>query len=183
MSLAKTKARIRTKIRRRRVELEKEYRDRADSLIASKFLSFLDAFSDVKSIGLYWATEYEVGTRWLLEELYARNYICALPKIDARGMCFVGWTPITIMKPNARLRFIEAIGTEEIIPDLIVVPFLTCDAKGNRLGSGEGWYDRYLADHKAVKVGLCYSKMLSGSVPHEQHDIHLDTIITENKIY
>jgi 5-formyltetrahydrofolate cyclo-ligase len=183
MSIVDLKAEIRIKAKRYRAQLSQEYRKAADLAVGTKFLSFLEAISDIRSIGLYWPTEYEVDTCWLLEKLYNKKYICALPKIDEQGMCFLEWTPTTIMKPNKNLRFTEPFATKEIVLDLIVVPLLTCDMQGHRLGSGKGWYDKYLASHKAIKVGLCYSKMLSKTLPNEQHDISLDIVITETGSY
>jgi len=183
MSEANLKEEIRVRARKQRAGLSKEYRQNADSLIAEKFIKFLDSILDIKSVGLYWSNEYEIDTRSILESLYQKKYTCALPIVMEDGMHFCIWTPTTIMKPNANLKFVEPIGTKEIMPDLIVVPLLTCDKNGNRIGSGKGWYDRYLANHKSIKVGLCYSKMLSKSLPQQKHDIKLYKVITESEIF
>lgn len=69
--------------------------------------------------------------------------------------------------------------------DLVIVPTLGFDAKGNRLGWGGGYYDKLLAKQtKALKVGLCYQVgFVVKGLPAEPHDIPLDMAITESKSY
>ncbi len=65
-----------------------------------------------------------------------------------------------------------------------VVPALSFDMQGNRLGFGGGYYDRFLAEHKEIfSVGLCCERCLcSGTLPTEPHDIKVNSVITENRI-
>jgi len=64
--------------------------------------------------------------------------------------------------------------------DLIIVPCLAFDSRGNRLGWGGGWYDRFLARQpQAVKIGLCFESGRLDAIPVEPHDMRLDKIITE----
>jgi len=68
--------------------------------------------------------------------------------------------------------------------DLIIVPCLAFDTDRFRLGWGGGWYDKFLAEQpKALKIGLAYQDSLSSSLPREPHDVALDMIITESKVY
>lgn len=69
--------------------------------------------------------------------------------------------------------------------DLIIVPTLGFDGRGNRIGWGGGYYDRLLAtQNKALKLGLCYQiGFVAKGLPKESHDIPLDIIITEEKVY
>jgi 5-formyltetrahydrofolate cyclo-ligase len=61
--------------------------------------------------------------------------------------------------------------------DYIIVPGLAFDRKGNRLGYGGGYYDRFLEDHKeAYKVGLAYPFQVIDNVPIEPFDAVLDQI-------
>lgn len=68
--------------------------------------------------------------------------------------------------------------------ELIIVPCLGFDKSGNRLGWGEGWYDRFLASQpQALKIGLAYqNSLIKDGLPVEPHDIRLDKIITEEGI-
>lgn len=73
---------------------------------------------------------------------------------------------------------------EEI--DLVIAPCLTCDRKGNRLGHGAGYYDRYLSPDngmKAAKLCLCFSKILAEEVYTDEYDIRMDAVVTEERIY
>ncbi len=63
---------------------------------------------------------------------------------------------------------------------LCIVPGLSFDVKGNRLGYGGGFYDRFLCAHPVDTVGLCYERCLSESVPTEKFDIKINYVLTEN---
>lgn len=67
--------------------------------------------------------------------------------------------------------------------DLIIVPCVACDKRGNRLGRGRGYYDRFLAEHLSVKkVGLYFDFQLVDNVPTESNDIRMDDIITFKRV-
>jgi len=67
---------------------------------------------------------------------------------------------------------------------LVLVPLLAFDDKGNRLGYGKAYYDRFLAslNHKIIKVGLSFFSPVN-QIPVESHDIGLDICITPDIIY
>lgn len=66
--------------------------------------------------------------------------------------------------------------------DLIIVPMAAADRKGKRLGYGKGFYDRFLAQSEATKVGLVFSEFLFDEIPAENFDEKLDIIITEEGV-
>jgi 5-formyltetrahydrofolate cyclo-ligase len=63
--------------------------------------------------------------------------------------------------------------------DLIVVPGVAFDAKGFRLGYGEGYYDRFLPLTNGVSVGIAYNFQLVNTVFPEEHDWPVDFVVTE----
>jgi 5-formyltetrahydrofolate cyclo-ligase len=69
--------------------------------------------------------------------------------------------------------------------DAILVPVLAFDKNRHRLGWGSGWYDRFLASQtQAQKIGLGFENgFFEPGLPHEKHDIRLDKIITEKRLY
>jgi 5-formyltetrahydrofolate cyclo-ligase len=73
---------------------------------------------------------------------------------------------------------------EEIIPGVILVPGLVFNHKGERLGRGKGFYDRYLENYRGITIGVCYEVQLDDSLSMitEEHDIILNFIVTEENI-
>lgn len=68
--------------------------------------------------------------------------------------------------------------------DMIIVPMLGFDNTMHRIGYGAGYYDKFLATQPdAKKIGVCFEIGKVEHVPIEPHDIKLDKIITESKIY
>ena len=66
---------------------------------------------------------------------------------------------------------------------LCIVPALSYDKDGYRLGFGMGFYDRFLADYNGMKLGLCYDNCMSESFCHDGYDISVDKVFTDKDIY
>lgn len=66
---------------------------------------------------------------------------------------------------------------------LCVVPGVSFDRQGNRLGYGKGYYDRFLVEHEIDTVGLCYEELLLPQLPGEEHDQRVMLVVTETEIY
>lgn len=75
------------------------------------------------------------------------------------------------------------VDAKAVVPDIVLVPGLSFTLKGERLGRGKGFYDRYLKDFNGVKVGLCFECQLSTELETEIHDQKMNFIITEKNIY
>lgn len=63
--------------------------------------------------------------------------------------------------------------------ELVVVPAVAYDRKGKRLGRGKGFYDRFLKNTHATKVGVGYEFQLLDEIPAEPHDVAMDIIVTQ----
>lgn len=66
--------------------------------------------------------------------------------------------------------------------DLIIVPAVAFDRKGNRLGRGKGFYDRLLSDVSATTIGIGYDFQLIDKIPTEEHDVAMDMVVTQNSV-
>ena len=108
-----------------------------------------------------------------------------LPKITGSEMSFhqieadskLESGKFSILEPKAEwLQF-----TEELqLPAIILIPGLAFDSKGNRLGRGMGYYDRFLTKYPSlIKIGLCYDFQLISEVPFEDHDVRMDYIVSD----
>lgn len=93
----------------------------------------------------------------------------------------------TIFEANA-INILEPLETTIIDPldiDLVLVPMLVCDVKGNRVGFGKGYYDRYLSRCRpdCLKVGLSYFSPVDRIDDANEFDVPLDFCITPEKVY
>ena len=62
--------------------------------------------------------------------------------------------------------------------DIAVVPGMSFDTEGNRLGRGKGYYDRFLGKVPCVyKIGICFDFQKVDHVPAEPTDIRMDEVI------
>ena len=66
--------------------------------------------------------------------------------------------------------------------DLLLVPAVSFDPEGYRLGQGGGFYDRFLAKCRVFSAGLCREQMPCPQAPREAHDMGVDCVVTEARI-
>jgi 5-formyltetrahydrofolate cyclo-ligase len=68
--------------------------------------------------------------------------------------------------------------------DLVVAPGLGFDKKGNRLGRGGSYYDRFFANEelKAARCGLGFAEQLVDSIPVTEHDEPVEILVTDEEI-
>lgn len=69
---------------------------------------------------------------------------------------------------------------EDSTIDLAIIPMVGADKNCNRIGYGRGFYDRFLKNFNAPKVGLCYRQCVISEVLNTNyHDVPLDMVVTE----
>ena len=68
--------------------------------------------------------------------------------------------------------------------DLVVVPGLAFDPRGNRLGRGAGFYDRFLAlpQFRGVAVGLAFREQVIESLPVQENDVPVHMLVTDEQV-
>jgi 5-formyltetrahydrofolate cyclo-ligase len=125
----------------------------------------------------------------LMRALAAQGARLALPAVTARGksLAFRAWSagdrlmlgPLGIPEPSP--------AATEVIPDIMLVPVAAFDRLGHRIGYGAGHYDYTLAHLRKVKpvtaVGLAFAAQEIEAVPALQHDVALDYVLTETKVF
>ena len=69
--------------------------------------------------------------------------------------------------------------------DVVFVPLMAFDRKGNRVGYGKGFYDRFLSQCRSgvKKIGLSLFEAEEAIADVSNNDIALDYCITPDKIY
>ena len=65
--------------------------------------------------------------------------------------------------------------------DLVVTPALGFDDRGNRLGRGGCYYDRFFANEKlkALRCGFGFAEQFVDSIPVAEHDEPMDFVVTD----
>ena len=65
---------------------------------------------------------------------------------------------------------------------LCIVPGLSFDKDGYRLGFGKGYYDRFLASFPGKTVGLCYEECVCEKTIRDKFDKSVSALITDTEI-
>lgn len=67
--------------------------------------------------------------------------------------------------------------------DLVIVPGLTFDRRGYRIGYGKGYYDQFFSGSpNSLRMGLAFDCQLTDTIPAEEHDQPVDIIVTEKEV-
>ena len=179
---------LRSKIIAARRNLTDNYRQRASNRMMTVFCALPD-FKEPRKVLCYASMADEVQIRPLMEKWLSLGVTVALPHITGKGqmeaMSFTDFDSLVegeygILTPDPEKG--KIIPPEEL--DLIIVPGIAFDTRGERLGKGGGFYDAYLARAtKAKRIALAFSCQLVAKIPMEDHDVRVHKIITEQGIY
>jgi 5-formyltetrahydrofolate cyclo-ligase len=188
--LLETKQKLREEVRaRRRAQTQK---DELSRRIAAR-LAALPEYATARTVLFYVSFRSEVRTREMLAEAWRTGKRVAVPyctggrlelvKIDGPDELAPGTLGIPEPRPELRSQPERRVDPGE--PDLIVVPGLAFDRQGNRLGHGQGYYDKLLplARLDAALVALAFECQLIDAVPHLAHDVPVHKIVTERAVY
>ncbi len=179
------KGRIRDEALERRKSLTTRYRHKASKSII-KLLKSMSEWINADVAYLYHNYGSEVETVKLLEESIQGNKRIFLPKVESdTEMRFLEFDSFYDLRKGAYGIYEPKLNNEggSQSPDLIVVPCVAVDRRGNRIGHGKGYYDRFLAGIGDVpKICLAYDCQLVDDFEADESDVKMDYVITENEI-
>lgn len=136
-------------------------------------------------IGLFMPMSHEPDITSLYHDYHQYHHF-ALPKVTSKTtMDFVQWNETTEFQRGA-FDISEPIHAELIVPKaltLLFIPLVAFNHRCERLGHGNGYYDRYLKQSDALKIGVAFSFQQSEELKCFPHDIALDVIITEQDCF
>jgi len=144
----------------------------------------ISAFSNANSIGCYYSIGSEVQTKAIIQELISQKKQVSLPKVTDDTIVFrtvknfdrLEKGSFGILEPKDDWPEVKSF-------DVIIVPAIGLTYDGDRLGYGHGYYDKFLSDKLVTKIALGYNKQIVKSIPHSDHDIKMDWIVSENKSF
>lgn len=146
------------------------------------------AFAQVPTVAAYLSMASEPGTGPLIDTLLARGTEVIVPVTSTDGeLDWVGYSHGANLTPSA-LGVPEPdgprLGADAIVgAGLLIVPALAVDHTGWRLGRGAGYFDRALVRARGPICALVYADELLPVVPHEDHDVPVDLVVTEAGIF
>jgi len=141
----------------------------------------------------YWASQGELPLNLVIPPLAARGQQFLLPVIrPGKRLQFAAWQAGDAIQPN-RYGIPEPAAPKELLEpfqlDLVLVPLLGFDRRGNRLGQGGGYYDRSFAflneqvrPTTPLLVGVAYAFQELPEVDEQDWDVPLDYIATEREL-
>ena len=146
-------------------------------------------FHDAQVIMVYLSLSHEVDTAAVILHAWQQNKIVAVPKVSWQQRHMI---PVQIhsletglsTEPSGLRNPISGLPVPIEDIDLIVTPALAFDRKGNRLGRGSSYYDKFF-EHKtlkAVKCGFAFDKQVVESIPTSEHDQPVDMLITDKEV-
>lgn len=173
----------------RRIQADK---DALSHIIMDRFLG-LPEYESARTVMFYVDVRDEVRTRQALPDALTTGKRIVVPYcVDGELELF--WLEsmeelelgmYRILEPKADMRTIanKRLAPEDL--DLIMVPGVAFDRMGGRTGHGKGYYDKLLehARPETPLVGLAFECQIFEAIPMDQHDIHMDNVVTETAVY
>ncbi len=130
-----------------------------------------------QKIMIYYSIGAEVYTHSFIQQWWGvKKFI--LPCVDGKDLVLREFEGVDNMKSTTNFGIKEPIA--EVYSgtiDLVIVPGLAFDKKNNRLGRGKGYYDRFLINTKAYKIGICFDFQFFDAIPAYNDDIRMDEVV------
>ncbi|MBQ7173671.1 MAG: 5-formyltetrahydrofolate cyclo-ligase [Clostridia bacterium] len=185
MSERLTKNELRRSRQKARAELGKKRKKEWDTAILRRILDS-PYFKRAKTILLYAPTVGEVNVLPLMRAARDHGKAVAFPKChpETNTIEFFLLAPDAKLEPGAFGIYEPPAGSGLCKIDetsFCLVPGLAYDKKGNRVGYGKGYYDRFLADFPGVSCGVLYEEFLADEIPTEEWDRPVNLLVTDRR--
>lgn len=168
---------------RRRVRARKQLLSDQERLVAAQNvfsrLEKLAAFAVSKRIMIYNSLPDELSTRLFIKK-WSDSKSFYLPRVNGVNLEVLPYESTSLRSGAFHIE--EPTGndvTEPMQMELIIVPAVAYDRKGNRVGRGKGYYDRLLSQTKAFTIGVGYDFQLVDEIEINEFDVPVDLVITE----
>ena len=177
---------LRSGFKSKRNEMPEHIKLNMDSEIQSRFLT-LRQYAKCDTVFTYVSKDLEVDTYAIIRAAWANGKKVAVPKcIEDSKMDFYYIESMDDLEDGS-FGVKEPVESKckkvaDLSRGLCIVPGLSFDAEGYRLGYGKGYYDRFLSKFGGETVGLCYSNCIKWKLPHGKYDRAVDVIVTDRYI-
>ena len=169
----------------RKLIKEEKKRQPADVLLAnsSTLLNHIEKhsyFIAAQTILCYYSLGDEVYTHAFVEKWHTQKKIL-LPVVKGEVLELRHYTGKNCLKVGA-FNIEEPMGepfTDYNEIELGIIPGVSFDQQGNRLGRGKGYYDKLLPLLHTYNIGICYQFQAREEIPSEPFDQKMNEVWTE----
>jgi len=152
--------------------------------VARRVAALLRAHPECRIVSGFLKIGDEIDPQPSLDAALALGCRLCLPVMVGKGqpLIFRAWTPgDELLEKQWGIRE-PGPSAEPLDPDVLLVPMLSFDVRGGRLGYGGGFFDRTIAAARArrslMAVGVCFDEQRVDSVPRLDYDERLDWVLT-----
>lgn len=181
---AERKRELRALLKQRRAALDRTVREQGSERIAARLFD-LACLRSARRVFCYISFASEVDTHAVLRRLLGEGRQVVVPKILDRETMVAqplgAWEdltpgPLGILAPPDGPVWTEGV-------DVAITPGLGFTTRGDRIGFGAGYYDRWFAQHPVgCRVALAYECQLVDDLPSEPTDQRVDYVVTEDRL-
>lgn len=170
---------LRKQIREQKKQLTDNYIEETSRQLAEMFFQ-TDYYQNAKTVYGYLSYNQEVRTLPILQRALQDGKRVAVPKVYGDTMRFIYLEDLSAVAPGC-MSIPEPVADEPIAEDktaLVLMPGVAFDKKGNRMGYGGGFYDKFLArEQEHPTVALCYAFQMVEEIPTDEYDIPVDCVL------
>ena len=186
MTKTEEKQQLRRTMRALESGLSARYKAESSRAIAAHLLA-MPEYQEAGTVFCFVGTDREIDTRPILEDVLAAGKRLCVPQCVGKGIMELRQVTdlrqlipgaYGILEPSADA---PLVSLDEV--DFAILPCLTCNHLGQRLGQGGGYYDRFLSHYRGGTVLLCREKLIREEIPLEPHDYPAPGVLTERGLY
>ncbi len=186
MTRQEEKQQLRAIVRRLEAALTPEYKAKSSRTIVRRLLA-MPEYQEAQTVFCFVGTEREIDTRPILEDILSAGKALCVPLCTVPGIMEPRQvTDLGQLSPGA-FGVLEPPAGAPAVPvdaiDFAVLPCVTCNYQGHRLGHGGGYYDRFLSQFRGGTVLLCREQLIRQEIPVEPHDYPVPWVLTERGLY
>jgi len=177
-------------LRKKYMDLRKTLsKDEVLSLSQKIFENFVLQFNVIENqkVHIFFPIEKlnEINTKIFINYFFERNIQVFVPKMVGNKIISIQIKPDTVFLQNSwGILEPESNENESVAFDYVITPLLYCDASGNRIGYGKGFYDQFFAgiNHDAKKIGVNYFSPTDSIDDVSLQDVKLDYLVTPTEV-
>ena len=166
--------------------LSPRYRQASSQAICSHMMG-MPEYQAAEMVFCFVGTDREIDTRPILEDVLKRGKALCVPlcvrpgHFEVRQITYLSQLVPGMMGILEPTQDWPLVDTDSI--DFAIIPCLTCNHAGQRLGKGGGYYDRFLSHYRGGTVMICQEKLIREEIPVEPHDYPIHWVLTETCLY